>query len=506
VKGAVLLTAGLALLTSKGIIISGAAGVGAAVAAIQRGTVGDVFRTVGGATWDAAEASAKLYKQATADGKMVGLTKELAATVAGAVHKVQGAEERVKESYEGSDTEEITAAEESLEESSEDLTRILEEAEVAIGQADAAMALADETLGKNDEEEEDISEDEEVYDESEEEEMARLREELRMAEGDVLEDEDVEETVDEDKDEWGATLEIAQQGIDGKIVGIDEVINDDGAKADWDAAGMLAQELQQAGGEDDDEEAFTSDDSDMDAVDDMLPEGDLDDIARAAREAVAMMEGANFGVQVNINGDDFAEEPTETIRILRDWSKLTVAKLRDELRNRGLGAYGKKADLIAALEKYDAEYASESIGLEAADEEDGNSSDNDLGLDFDGVDLEMLGRQARAAVQAFEDINNDSDEAVKVEEDNSSDSESNVDEMFAGLDLEALGKEARAAVDGQFVDEPSDDVLQELEDELFEPAKDFSSMTVAQLKDELRSQGLRVSGRKAELIERLQNA
>ena len=35
---------------------------------------------------------------------------------------------------------------------------------------------------------------------------------------------------------------------------------------------------------------------------------------------------------------------------------------------------------------------------------------------------------------------------------------------------------------------------------------DYSKMTVAKLKDELRSRGLKVSGKKAELIERLQDA
>mmetsp|Transcript_16777 Transcript_16777/g.21650 ORF Transcript_16777/g.21650 Transcript_16777/m.21650 type:complete len:104 (-) Transcript_16777:288-599(-) len=37
-----------------------------------------------------------------------------------------------------------------------------------------------------------------------------------------------------------------------------------------------------------------------------------------------------------------------------------------------------------------------------------------------------------------------------------------------------------------------------------EAAVDYSKMTVAQLKDVLRSKGLKVSGRKAELIERLE--
>ena len=56
------------------------------------------------------------------------------------------------------------------------------------------------------------------------------------------------------------------------------------------------------------------------------------------------------------------------------------------------------------------------------------------------------------------------------------------------------------------MEEPSDDVLKELENEIFDkPSTDYAKMTVAQLKDELRGRGLKVSGRKAELIERLQS-
>ena len=59
-------------------------------------------------------------------------------------------------------------------------------------------------------------------------------------------------------------------------------------------------------------------------------------------------------------------------------------------------------------------------------------------------------------------------------------------------------------------EEPSDEVLMQLETEeslMFEEEEDdFESMTVAQLKDVLRSRGLKVGGRKAELIERLRSS
>jgi hypothetical protein len=737
VKGAALLGAALALLATKGVVISSAAGASAAYAALQQGTFGDVFRTVGGATWDATEAATQLARQATVDKRVTGMTKELAATVAGAVavagavDRYNGAEDEVTKSRQGSDMEEIEAADQTLEESSEDLARILEEAEAAIGQADVAMALADQTLGKESQKEE-ADDDvfvpvEEIV--MEEEVMLQKATEVEAAEEEwgiyeaaddddfvpvdetVMEGEEAQEEVvlqkataveateeeggeDDEMDEWAMTLEMAQQGIDGKIIGMDEVINDDGAKATWDAAGILAKELGQAGSEeqfaedraeeeeeaftlsngefedddftssdsdaeaadtmlpegdlediaraareavarmndkkeddeedtftssdsdaedadamlpegdlediaraareavarmndkyvddeedastssdsdmedadamlpegglediaraareavermndkyvDDEEDASTSSDSDMEAFDAMLPEGDLEDIARAAREAVARMDdkyedneeedastssdsdmeafdamlpegdlediarAAREAVAM-LDGRNKENEPEEqNVSYMRDWSKLTVTKLREELRVRGLRAFGRKANLIAALGKYDAEAFPGSVATGRVEESSGNDSDTEL--DFDDVALAELGRQAREAVLAYQYL--DDDNADEVEDDKEESDDVDTKDLFAALNLESLGEKSRAAVDTQPVDEPSDDVLQELEDELaLESAKDFSSMTVIELKDELRNRGLKLGGKKTELIERLQSA
>ena len=59
---------------------------------------------------------------------------------------------------------------------------------------------------------------------------------------------------------------------------------------------------------------------------------------------------------------------------------------------------------------------------------------------------------------------------------------------------------------------PSEEVIEDVEEEVKEaPAPqtsngDYSKMTVAELKEELRSKGLKVSGKKAELIERLESS
>ena len=225
-----------------------------------------------------------------------------------------------------------------------------------------------------------------------------------------------------------------------------------------------------------------------------------------------MMENINGQEEVALFDDEQQEEEEEEESpqpslAMRDWSKLTVAKLKDELKSRGLKAYGRKAELIAALEQYDTETLTNSSEGDAEE----SASDSDFDLEFkDDVDMEEIGRQARAAVQAYESVDS------SPVEDDSDDDILGTDDFFANIDLNALGEEARAAVDAQFMEEPTDDVLQELENELEnellvdEPTpaekKDYSSMTVAQLKVELRDKGLKVSGKKAELIERLQSA
>ena len=69
--------------------------------------------------------------------------------------------------------------------------------------------------------------------------------------------------------------------------------------------------------------------------------------------------------------------------------------------------------------------------------------------------------------------------------------------------LQALQSAEKVAVEPEVVnDEPEAVIIDEPEAECAEV--DYSSMTVAQLKDLLRESGKTVSGNKAELIERLQ--
>jgi hypothetical protein len=68
---------------------------------------------------------------------------------------------------------------------------------------------------------------------------------------------------------------------------------------------------------------------------------------------------------------------------------------------------------------------------------------------------------------------------------------------------------------GDFDEEPTEEMLAELESEMAingefleepKPSIDISKMTVTQLKEACRNRGLKVGGKKSELIERLENS
>ena len=687
----------MGVITTKGVVATSAASLSAAYVAISQGVLGDVFRTVGGVTWDATQAAATLYQKVTANEMAAGMSKELAARVMAAVDSNQKT---------GATTLE---EEEDVEEAEAELAQVLKEAESAISAADAAIAAADESLASEEEEDDDESDkldaeaarlEEEVrlaeeelekaeeeacliaeesrmeaerleherlqMEEAEKERLAevarleeeeQLRQELLAAQEQVqLEEErqkEPEEIVDDDDDDFDQELTdaiaLAQEGLEGKIVGLEEAITNESKKREWDAAGALAQELQDGRttefddevpeisqedttGEDyayeyfddetdetveivddadedepakneaeeedyeyvfDDEdgqdmeavaraareavtkseeqaEAATNtkqdqrdewdnamvldeddDDDDIEDVDPdldgLLPDGDMDEIARAAREAVARSGGGIDDLRTSSEsiaalGDDVVDELDDDDGVddhgaareaiaalgdeieeldddeegfeffedeittsgqqgsqaipLRDWSALTVAKLREELKLRGLKTYGKKAELVQLLVDYDAEQMND--GKDKSEEED-EDSDDDLPVEFAAADLAELGRQARAAVDAYGD-----------EEEEADSDDDWLNEFNEIVNLQNLGEQARAAVDAA---EPSDEVLAQLEmeepllfDDVVPETKNYESMTVSELKDELRGKGLRVSGRKAELIERLKSA
>jgi hypothetical protein len=239
----------------------------------------------------------------------------------------------------------------------------------------------------------------------------------------------------------------------------------------------------------------------------------------------------------------------------RDWSKLTVAQLRTELDKRGLPTVGKKADLVVALESADRELdgnaeeekdvdnlsSNEYVFTVNHDYDDELSEDdllNDL-LHANGADREALAAAARASVdregvlpEPSTDWSRLSPTELRIELDNRGlptvgrkgdlvaslqasdrDLEREIAQLdredrvggLGDLDMAAVARAAREAVKRfESVEEPSDEDLLEIEKEpLLSSATDYGSLTLAELKDELRQRGLPLSGNKADLIAKL---
>jgi len=422
--------------------------------------------------------------------------------------------------------EKIIVEETKLKAEEEEKTRIAEEDRI----------IEEAKLKAEEEEKTRIAEEDRIIEEAklkvEEEEKARISEEERIVEEIKLkaEKEEKEKEADDDilfdDDQFMAAVELAQEGIEGKIVGVDDIITDNSAKAEWDAAGVLANELRQDSDTrseadvDDEEDDFDFGDIDLEAlgraareaveafesevgkadeavldkkkqwVDSMIEDDDededfdfeddkdlfsadnFDELARTARAAVEAT-ARDAVVASNNRAIDIDSPPSEAIAgelVSKDWSSLKVVELREELKKRGLKTSGRKADIISLLEKSDLEISDQKHETVANTKLDG---DDDEIIELEDFDIEELGRQARAAVEMFQTTKGGFDEEP-------------TEEMLAEL-------ESEMAINGEFLGEPK-------------PSIDTSKMTVAQLKNECRNRGLKVGGRKAELIERLKNS
>ena len=425
----------------------------------------------------------------------------------------------------------------------EEMARIEEEARV-VAQAEEMARI---------EEEERIAEEARVV--AEVEEMAAIAEDVRQK-ADAEEKGRIEELEDDvmfDDDEFMAAVEMAQEGIEGKIVGVNDIITpDNSAKAEWDAAGELASELRQdldidsdtdtdLDDEDGDEDIYElgdidleslaqaareavesyensakevedaaleqkqqwtdsmvdedDDDDDFEESDDLFSATNLDDLARAAREAVEAFDDNN---KISEDKSDL-EENFVVAPVMKDWSSFKVAELKEELKKRGFTAKGKKADLVSLLEEHDLELSGEIKGDDAELFEAINGYEDSTALgegdnaelfqnineieygeeddadpELENFDIEELGRQARAAVEMFESRGSDFDEEP-------------TEEMLAQLENEMT-------INGEFLKEANEEVV------------DIAKMTVAELKEECRKRKLKVGGKKSDLIERLSAA
>jgi hypothetical protein len=565
----------LGLLASKGIVVSSAASLSAAYLAISRGVAGDVLRTVGGIAWDVTDTAVKLLNIVANSDKFDSLPKSLAQKTVKALQNTQESARNLQMA----DLDDMEVAEQAFLESQDDLARILEEAEAVIGEADEAIANAQALEKKLLEEEEiDVSipydaAAELAYAESDQsvpfkdfmkqyyadardmvksketerkrnrEEAARILEQGKEA-ARREEQEQIEEEYEMEEDDFLAAVEMAQEGLEGKIVGVDEAIADTTGKAKWDAAGSLARDLRQDDDDDDDEE-YDDDDDDFLLMEDEFEDLDMEALGKAAREAVEMFDEEKVSPAQAAHA---FEEATAA------WSSSSVAELRAELESRRLPTGGKKEDLIERIAADDA------VGDEDDEDyfADGDEDDDDVFVmdRFEGLDMEALGKAAREAVQvSFVGDGDDEEEEddfiyyssktvgelkeelqerglstsgkkadlverlVEAASEVDEEDEVDFDDDISGFDLEELGRQAREAVQmfqsgaADFDEEPTEEMLAELENEMTingafsnESSPNFAGMTVAQLKEECKSRGLKVSGKKSELIERLQEA
>ena len=144
----------------------------------------------------------------------------------------------------------------------------------------------------------------------------------------------------------------------------------------------------------------------------------------------------------------------------RGWSKLTVMDLKKELNARGLPVSGKKVDLVARLE------AAHSDSKEQEPQKEQETPQESAGINYQTLTV------------------------------------ANLKEECKKHGLKTTGKKAdlvaRLAV---LTKQPKKEVVASTSSN-----GDYNTMSVVELKNELRSKGLKMSGKKAELIDRLQTA
>lgn len=183
-------------------------------------------------------------------------------------------------------------------------------------------------------------------------------EEMEQMEG--LPDFDEEDESFLGEEDLEAAIALAQELEDDKIAGVDDFLQ---ALRELDVDGDF--EGKDDGDFDEDDATFSDAPAQEEA---QSPE----DLARAAREAVATYEAemAAKSKERKAQKSEWAEDVATAVvaastdkqgevdasppaAVTTDWADLTVVKLKEELRSRGLKVGGKKADLVQRLQEDD---------------------------------------------------------------------------------------------------------------------------------------------------------
>lgn len=152
------------------------------------------------------------------------------------------------------------------------------------------------------------------------------------------------------EDDLEAAIALAQELEDEKIAGVDDLLQ---------ALRELDVDDEFEGEDDDQVPVFVESDPTNSNAPTQEQEQSPEGLAKAAREAVAMYEAemAAKSQERKAQKSEWAEEVTAVAAASTDqptdWASLTVVKLKDELRSRGLKVGGKKAELVQRLQEDD---------------------------------------------------------------------------------------------------------------------------------------------------------
>jgi len=215
-------------------------------------------------------------------------------------------------------------------------------------------------------------------------------------------------------------------------------------------------------------------------------DGDVSKLVREAEEAVAnvenMMNKRNEEEPDTIENDFSIEKNAdveEVIPIVKEAEEVDLDEIVEDMMNKRKGEESKTVEIGSIIEK------------DTSVNEVNPSVTEDEKVDLDEVTL--LVKEAEEIVSSVQDI------IDKQEAEASGDGDQDLE-----LTAEELGKAAREAVE-QYEKEQQKQLVAE-EEPVAETNQDYERMTVANLKDLLRSRGLKLSGKKADLISRLRES
>lgn len=521
IKGAALAGASLALLASKGIVMTSVSALSAAYVAINKGTAGDVFRTVGDIAWDVSDSTAKLIRMATT--KDASVKDELSVKLAAKVRRAILSSEyrdvpptlKSRRVADDASSQEVKAASEPPMGPQEELAKVLFEAENAIDAADAAIAEANETLESDEHismavESNKIGSGAEINFEKEAIDLPLELETSRNLEDEIdvskiFEDKEGSEnySYDDDDDEWLSAVALAQEGLGGTIVGLDDAISDDAAKADWNAAEMLAEALRQSN------TTVVQSNTDDEGFEQVL---DLDLLRGEARQAVEMdradmdlsdKETSNFSdfdyavVDQELVDSDQAQGMAGEVFVDDDLGETFVSDAR----------YPENSDGGNLGDQYlETQYITESLAETSTGESNAFDSSESV---YSIQDPDTFFEEGFDFDPSNEDIH-----AIAAEEPTSDSDLNAADSLLPDGDLEAIAVAARYAVEvakeenqykNDFEDlDRFDDVRSTKRKQASSTSQDWSSLTVASLKEALKLRGLKYSGKKSELVAKLE--